>query len=72
MTHIGIMTELYRFKGKKVIECFDEINAIAKDHGYRVNVLDPEINKDIRIDNEGDRLNVKTDANSVIQSFTIG
>lgn len=72
MTHIGIMTELYRFKGKQVIHCFDEINAIAKDHGYRVNVLDPEINKDIRIDNEGDRLNVKTDANSVIQSFTIG
>lgn len=55
-----------------MIDCFGEINAIAKDHGYRVNVMDPEINKDIHIDNEGDRLNVRTDAKSVIQSFTIG
>ena len=65
------MTELYRFKGKQIIECFNEIQEIAVAYGLRVNVMDPEINK-INIDNEPDRLNVKTDKDSVIQSFTIG
>jgi hypothetical protein len=71
MTHLGIMTELYRFKGKQVIECFNDIQEIARAYGLSVNVMDPEINK-INIDNEPDRLNVKTDKDSVITSFTIG
>lgn len=71
MSHLGIMIELYRFKGKQIIECFNDIQEIALQYGLHVNVMDPEINK-VNIDNEPDRLNVKTDKDSVITSFTIG
>jgi hypothetical protein len=71
VTHLGIMIELYPFKGKQIIECFNDIQEIAHLHGLRVNVMDPEMNK-TNIDNEPDRLNVRTDKDSVITSFTIG
>lgn len=72
MSYLSIRNELQPYMGKQIIDCRDRIETIAKHHGLRLNVMDPEINKDIRIDNESDRLNVRTDANSVITSFTIG
>lgn len=71
MSHIGLMVELYHFKGRTIIECFNDIQEIAHAHGFRVNVMDPEINTG-NIDSEPDRLNVRTDKDSVILSFTIG
>ena len=71
MSHLGIMIDLYPFKGKKIIDCFKDVQQIARYYSLTVNIMDPEINK-INIDNEEDRLNVKTDADGVILSFTIG
>lgn len=71
MKHLDIMIELHPFKGKQVIDCFKEINGIARDRGLYVNVMDPEFNT-APIDNDGKRLNVRTDKDSIITSFTIG
>jgi hypothetical protein len=67
-----LLHELAAFKGQQLIACADEIEALAKKHGFRVNAMDPETNNDVSIDNEPDRLDVWTDADSIITSFTIG
>lgn len=72
MTHLNVMSELHPFMGKQIIDCSKDIEIIARYHGLRVNVMDPKINNKNSIDNEPDRLNVRTDKNSVITSFTIG
>lgn len=68
MTAHTLMAKLQPFKGKKLNDCIDAISALAK--GYRVNVMDPEVNTG-SIDNESDRLNVKT-RGGVITAFTVG
>jgi hypothetical protein len=66
-----LLAKLDPFKGKQLITCIDDIQTIADEHGYSVNVIDPEFNT-ASIDNEATRLNVRTDKDSVITSFTIG
>jgi hypothetical protein len=65
------MAKLLHFKGKQIIDCADQIEAIAERLGYAVNVMDPAFNGP-SIDEEPNRLNVRTDKNSIITSFTIG
>ncbi len=71
MTRLGIMIDLHPFKGKKIVDCAKEIQRIAKYYSLTLNITDPEFNPS-SIDKDDDRLNVKTDASGVIQSFTIG
>ena len=71
MREHALMAVLSRFKGKQVKNCIDEITSIADQYEFVVNVMDPVFNK-ASIDNEADRLNVRTDANSIITAFTIG
>lgn len=71
MTAHTLIQQLQPFKGKQIINCIDDIQMIADQHGYSVNVIDPEFNT-ASIDNEPKRLNVRTDKDSVIISFTIG
>lgn len=71
MTAPALIAELDRFKGKQIITCIDDIQTAADAHGYSVNIIDPEFNT-ASIDNEATRLNVRTDRDSVITSFTIG
>ena len=71
MTQYDFIARMEGFKGKQIIHCYDEIAALAKAHGYLINVSDPMINTH-NIDNEPNRLNVRTDKDSVIVSFTIG
>jgi len=59
------------FKGKQIIGAIDTIKAIAEPLGYKVNVMDIVFNV-VSIDNDYQRLNVRTDKDSVITSFTIG
>lgn len=69
MTARSLIAKLHSFKGKQIIDCIDAITALAA--GYSVNVMDPEINNG-SIDEEPRRLNVRTDKNSKITSFSIG
>jgi hypothetical protein len=71
MTARTLQHELSPFIGKQLIDSADAIEAIAAKHGFSVNVIDPEFNTG-SIDNERDRLNVRTGADSIITSFTIG
>ena len=71
MTAHTLIQKLRPFKGQQIIDCVDEIEAIAKPLGYSVNVMDPTYNV-VSIDSDYRRLNVRTDENSVITSFTLG
>jgi hypothetical protein len=71
MTSQECLRELKRFEGKQIIDCIDDIRPIAEAHGFTVNVIDPVFNT-ASIDKEPDRLNVRTDVDSVITQFTIG
>lgn len=72
MTAHTLLSKLAIYKGCKVNDCIDAIESIAHAAGYSVGVLDPQFNTTPGIDNEGDRLNVRTDKRTVITSFTIG
>ena len=69
MSDHALIRNLQPFIGKQIIDHIDEIKSIAD--GYSVNVMDPVFNG-LAIDNEPKRLNVRTDKDSVITSFTIG
>lgn len=71
MTAHTLMAKLAPFKGKQLIECIDEITAIATAQRYSVNVVDPDYNVS-SINEDFSRLNVVTDRDSVITSFAIG
>jgi hypothetical protein len=71
MTAHTLIQKLQPFKGKQIINCADEIKAIAEPLGYSVNVQDPTYNV-VSIDSDYRRLNVRTDENSVVTSFTLG
>lgn len=60
------------FVGQQIIDCADQIERVAKQHGYSsVNVMDPTFNSsNIMVDPH--RVNVHTDSNSVVISFSIG
>jgi hypothetical protein len=67
----ALIAELQPYTGKQLIDAIDNIQSIADAHGYSVNVIDPDFNT-TSIDNEATRLNVRTDKNSIITSFTVG
>ena len=71
MSYIGIRNELQPYMGKQIMDAFNDIQEIALRYKLEINVIDPEFNTN-SIDNDENRLNVRTDANSVITSFTIG
>lgn len=71
MTAHTLIQKLRPFKGKQIIDCIDAIKAIAEPLRYSVNVMDPDYNVS-SIDSDYSRLNVRTDRDSVITSFTVG
>jgi hypothetical protein len=71
MSPRALINRLYHFRGKQIIDCIDKIQTIADLSGYTVNVMDPAFNVG-PIDNDPYRLNIRTDGNSVITSFTVG
>jgi hypothetical protein len=71
MTAHTLIEKLVSFEGEELIDVIDAIERIAGAHGYFVNVIDPEFNTG-SIDNDFSRLNVRTDKDSIITSFTIG
>lgn len=64
------LEQLQAFKGKHIINAIDEIKTLVGPH-YAVNVMDPLFNLG-PIDHDPRRLNVRTDEDSRITSFTIG
>ena len=66
-----LIEKLVRFEGADLLDVIDDIEGIASRNGYRVNVIDPDINTG-SIDHDFSRLNVRTDKDLVITSFTIG
>lgn len=71
MTRLRLIKKLAIFKDQILIAVIDSIKEIVDPLGYSINVLDPEFNTR-SIDYDSKRLNVWTDAKSVIRSFTIG
>jgi hypothetical protein len=69
MTVNDLIQALQPLKGKRASDCIDDITKIAR--GYVINVMDPLFNVG-PIDNDPSRLNVRTDEDSRITSFTIG
>jgi len=63
--------ELAPFVGRQLIDCADELKAIAERHGCYIDPLDPEINTG-SIDVEAKRLDVILDGNSIITGFKTG
>ena len=63
--------DLQPFVGRQLIDCADELKAVADRHGYTIDPLDPEFNTG-SIDRESKRLDVILDDNSVIANFRIG
>jgi hypothetical protein len=55
-----------------VLTSIDEIMKIAATHHCRVNIIDPEQYNPYSIDEEPDRLNVRTNRDGNIWLFTIG
>jgi hypothetical protein len=61
-----------RFVGQKFAdEVFTEIANVIANHRCILNIMDPKYNT-TNIDNEDDRVNVRTDKDFVITSITIG
>lgn len=71
MSRASLMADLQKYVGHAIIECADAIEAIAKHHRYSVNVIDPDFNPG-SIDNDESRLNVRTNRDGVVISFSIG
>jgi hypothetical protein len=71
MSRPPVFEQLRQFVGKPVIEAIDEITKIAISHHYRVNIIDPKFNT-CSLDEESDRLNIRTNRDGNIWLFTIG
>lgn len=71
MTASLLLRQLEPLKGKQLIDCEDEIEAIAKKQRFSVNVTGGEFPV-ASIDRNFARLNVVIDTNSVITGFTTG
>jgi len=65
------MAGLMQFVGYPVNTHIDAITAIAVRNKYSVNIIDPVFNPG-SIDNDESRLNVRTDKDGKIVSFSIG
>ena len=71
MNHAYLMADLQKFVGKPINHCIDDLESVAHKHRYSVNIIDPQFNVG-SIDNDDDRLNVRTDKDGKIISFSIG
>jgi hypothetical protein len=71
MSRAALMAELQTYIGHAIIECADAIEKIAERHKYSLNVIDPDFNIG-SIDNDESRLNVRTNRDGVVISFSIG
>lgn len=71
MSERALLEKLAPYIGGQIIGCIDAIESIAHFRGYSVNVMDPAFNG-AAIDSEPKRVNVRTDKDSIITSFTIG
>jgi hypothetical protein len=68
---VNIIYIVQPFINAHLNRCIDSIQLHASAAGYSVNIMDPEFNTG-SIDNDPRRLNVRTDKNGVITSFTVG
>jgi len=66
-----ILEKFKKFEGRQLIDCADEIQALANELDLLFDAMDPEINKS-SIDVESNRLDVRTDNDSKIISFKLG
>jgi hypothetical protein len=71
MSRSSLMADLQTYIGHAIIECADAIEKIAKAHRYSLNIIDPDFNIG-SIDNDESRLNVRTNRDGVVISFSIG
>lgn len=71
MSRASLMADLQAFVGRKLNDCIDKIQTLARGHRYSVNVIDPEFNIG-SIDNDESRLNVRQDGEGIIKSFSVG
>jgi len=69
VTH-DTLNQLHAFKGKQIIDVIDEINTLVGPD-VTVNIMDPLFNLG-PIDHDPRRLNIRTDADSRITSFSVG
>lgn len=60
------------FKGKQLQHVADQVQFIANQHHYEVNVLDPANGISGNIDVEPNRLNIWVDKDSLVTRFTVG
>jgi hypothetical protein len=70
MSHGALIADILPFIGKQAIECFDRIDDIAK--RYHCTALIRGSDSPRNIDAEQNRLNIYTDKDSKIVSFSIG
>jgi hypothetical protein len=70
MSRAALMADLQTFIGHAIIECEDKIEEIAKLHKYSVLVKGFESPRNL--DNDESRLNVRTNRDGVVISFSIG
>ena len=68
---MNVKPPLKWFVGKQIKDVADAIDALAKRRGWNVNVIDPDFNVS-NIDYNPMRLNVHTDAQSVVTGFVFG
>lgn len=71
MSRASLMADLQKYIGHAIIECADAIEKIAHLHRYSVNIIDPDYNRG-SIDNDESRLNVRTNRDGTVISFSIG
>lgn len=66
-----LLEKFKKFEGKQLIDCADEIESMAAQHGLLFNASDPTFNKK-SIDRESNRLNARVDEDFKIVKFTLG
>lgn len=71
MSKASLLADVAQYVGHAIIECADAIEAIAKKNRFTVNILDPDYNTG-SIDADGSRLNVRTNREGVVLSFSVG
>lgn len=71
MSQAALMADVHAFVGKPLLNCIDKIEASAKRNRYEVLIKGHDAPPNIDANDES-RLNVRTDKDGVIVSFSIG
>ena len=71
MSKAAMLADVAKYVGHAIIECEAAIKAIAKRNHYSVNVMDPDFNTS-PIMSDGSRLNVRTNRDGEVISFSVG